>query len=691
MANRLSTEKSPYLLQHADNPVDWYPWGEEAFAKARAEGKPVFLSVGYSTCHWCHVMAHESFEDPATAAVMNQLFVNIKVDREERPDVDQVYMAFVQALTGSGGWPMSVWLTPDRKPFYGGTYFPPEKNLYGRPGFTSLLRRIAAVWQEEREKVLAQGDRMAEMLRDQTATPGPARELPGEDGFSAAVRAMVRSYDPEWGGFGGAPKFPRPVTLYFLFRHGDPSAREMALHTLRKMADGGMHDHVGGGFHRYSVDAQWHVPHFEKMLYDQAQLAVSYLEAFQLTRDPFYAAVARDIFGYVRRDLAAPEGGFYSAEDADSLIESGKSAHAEGAFYVWSAEDIEHVLGKEDAAFFNRQYGVERGGNAAHADPHGEFEGKNVLIRREPPPEGAEAVRLEECRRKLLLVREKRPRPHRDDKIITAWNGLMISALAKAAQVLGEQEYRMMAEGGARFLRAHLWQEGKLLRNFRQGAGKTAGFAEDYAFLIQGLLDLYEAGFAREWLEWAMELQERQNTLFWDESGGGYFSAEGGEPELPVRMKNDYDGAEPSPNSIAASNLLRLVHLGGPAAWQEKARRTVAAFAPAMEALPQGMPQMWVALGALHRPPLHLVVAGRWEAEDTQALLAEIHRCFLPYKTLLFSGEGKEAENWPGQWPLEAALKKSEGRATVYLCENFACQWPIQDPASLRERLAGVK
>src|SRR6266481_1944650 len=484
--NRLAQEKSPYLLQHAHNPVDWYPWGEEAFARARRENKPIFLSGGYSTCHWWHVMAHESFEDEEVAAVMNREFVNIKVDREERPDVDRVYMTFVQATTGGGGWPMSVWLTPDLKPFVGGTYFPPEER-YGQPAFKKVLERIAIAWKEDHDKIVEQGSKIVEALREsQSAAPGEGK-IDGSVA-DAAYRQIDRSYDPKEGGFGTAPKFPRPVTLNFLTRFyaRDPKsdsgkhALDVALFTLRKMAAGGMHDHIGGGFHRYSVDRYWHVPHFEKMLYDQAQLAVAYLDAFRITQDRQYEAVARDILDYVARDMTSKEGGFFSAEDADSPAvaggglsavasakadEPGHGKNAEGAFYVWTKKEIDAVLG-DAAEIFDFHYGVQAHGNAPEgSDPHDEFRGKNILIARHTVAETAQRFKkseeeiakfLAQSREKLLAIRAKRPRPHLDDKIIAAWNGLMISAVARAAQVLDDPRYLEIATRAAKFLRANL-------------------------------------------------------------------------------------------------------------------------------------------------------------------------------------------------------------------------------------------
>src|SRR5438270_3035581 len=543
--NRLAREKSPYLLQHTHNPVDWYPWGEEAFAKARRENKPIFLSIGYSTCHWCHVMAHESFEDEATAAIMNRDFVNIKVDREERPDVDRVYMTFVQATTGGGGWPMSVWLTPDLKPFVGGTYFPPE-DRYGQPGFKKVLERVATAWKENHDKIVEQGGQIVAALRESQSVGAGEGKIDAAV-LEAAYKQLDRSYDPKEGGFGNAPKFPRPVTVNFLTRFyardpkgdADKQALEMALFTLRKMAAGGMHDHIGGGFHRYSVDRYWHVPHFEKMLYDQAQLAVTYLDAFQITRDRQYESVARDILDYVARDMTSKEGGFFSAEDADSPVpvavvyerrdesaEPSVGAHraplqktAEGAFYVWTKKEIDDALG-DAAEIFDFHYGIQPHGNAPEgSDPQDEFRGKNILIERHTIPETAKHFRkaeeeigklLAQSREKLFSIRAKRPRPHLDDKIIAAWNGLMISAYARGAQVLDEPRYLEIATRAGRFLRTNLYDEkSKLLyRNYRSGRSDIEGFADDYAFVIQGLLDLYEASFDVEWLKFAVQLQE---------------------------------------------------------------------------------------------------------------------------------------------------------------------------------------
>jgi uncharacterized protein len=704
--NRLTREKSPYLLQHAHNPVDWYPWGEEAFAKARRENKPIFLSVGYSTCHWCHVMAHESFENEEVAAIMNREFVNIKVDREERPDVDRVYMTFVQATTGGGGWPMSVWLTPDLKPFVGGTYFPPG-DRYGQPGFKKVLERIAAAWKQDHEKVAGQGARIVEALREaQAAETGTAEKIDTKI-LTAAYEQFSRNFDMRDGGFGSAPKFPRPVTLSFLSRFyaRDPKsdsgkhALEMDLFTLHKMAAGGMHDHLGGGFHRYSVDRYWHVPHFEKMLYDQAQLAVAYLDAFQISQDPQLESVARDILDYVARDMTSKEGGFFSAEDADSLFEHGKPEHGEGAFYIWTQKEIDSALG-DTAEIFDFHYGVQPHGNAPEgSDPQDEFRGKNVLIERHTIVETAQhfqkpedAVRdlLKQSREKLFAIRSKRPRPHLDDKIIAAWNGLMISAYARAAQVLEDPGYLENATRAANFVRAHLWDDSKktLYRSYRDGRGGVEGFADDYAFVIQGLLDLYEASFDVEWLKLAIELQETQDRLFFDEKNGGYFSTSGKDKNVVLRMKDDNDSAEPASSSVAALNLLRLAQIRDKKQWEERAEKTISAFQTTLSRFPSAMPQILVALDFGSSKPRQIVIAGKKETKETTALLSEVHRHFLP-KTILLLADGAEGQKYLGE-KLEPirAMSMVEGKSAAYVCENFTCKAPVTDSNRLAELLA---
>ncbi len=704
-SNHLAGEKSPYLLQHQHNPVEWYPWGEVAFEKARREHKPIFLSVGYSTCHWCHVMAHESFENPAIAKLMNESFVNIKVDREERPDVDRVYMTYVQATSGSGGWPMSVFLTPDLKPFYGGTYFPPE-DRYGRPGFPTILQRLAEAWKNDHEKVVGAANEAIKALSEYTAS-GPAQNgAAGKEALALGLNQLTRSFDDELGGFGGAPKFPRPVSLNFLFhvvaREGldnrdGKAALGMALLTLQKMADGGMHDHLGGGFHRYSVDKFWHVPHFEKMLYDQAQLACSYLDAFQVTHDAAYERTTRDILDYVRRDMTDASGGFYSAEDADSLLEKGKPEHAEGAFYVWTKEEIVRVLGEDAAGVFNRVYGVDAEGNAPNgSDPQGEFHGKNILIQRLSiadaakffrQSEGDMAAGLAASRRKLLDVRAGRPRPHLDDKIITAWNGLMISAFARGAQILDDAEYLASAQKAARFIREHLWKNGQILRSYRQGASEVGGFCDDYAALTQGLLDLYEADFDVAWLQWAVELQKKQDELFLDSEHGGYFSVTKDAPNILLRVKEDYDGAEPSPNSVSATNLLRLAQITGQEDYAARARATIGAFADQLSRAPTALPQMLVALGTSLAKPRQVVIAGAAGDPATRALLREVHAHYVPNKIVLLA-DGGAGQRWLAErLDFLKTVGPIQGKPAAYVCQDFVCQLPTSDVGKLKELL----
>jgi uncharacterized protein YyaL (SSP411 family) len=704
--NRLAREKSPYLLQHAHNPVDWYPWGEEAFEKARRENKPIFLSIGYSTCHWCHVMAHESFEDQATAAMMNREFVNIKVDREERPDVDRVYMTFVQATTGGGGWPMSVWLTPDLKPFVGGTYFPPE-DRYGQPAFKKVLERIAAAWKQDHEKIADQGSKIVEALQEsQNAPPESAAKI--DNGvFKIAYEQLSRSFDEKEGGFATAPKFPRPVALNFLTRFyaRDPKgetgkrALEMYLLTLRKMAAGGVHDHLGGGFHRYSVDRYWHVPHFEKMLYDQAQLAIAYLDAFQITQDRQYAEVARDILDYVARDMSSKDGGFFSAEDADSLIEQGKPEHAEGAFYIWTEKQTDHTLGN-DSAIFKFHFGVQPHGNAPEgSDPQDEFRGKNILIQRHSIAETAKHFKRSEdevrqsltrSREKLLSIRNQRPRPHLDDKIIAAWNGLMISAYARGAQVLGESHYLESATRAAKFIQANLYDKRSkmLFRSYRDDRSNVEGFADDYAFVVQGLLDLYEGSFDIEWMKFAIELQETQDRLFFDEKNGGYFSTSGKDKSVVLRIKDDNDSAEPAASSVAVLNLFRLRQFRADKQLEERGRKTIEAFTPTVNHFASAMPQLLVSLDFSLSKPRQIVIAGKIDNEGTRALLSEIHHHFLPNKVLIVADGGQGQKFFAEKNEAIGAMSLVNGKPAAYVCENFTCKAPVTDIKALNALLS---
>ncbi len=702
--NRLAQAQSPYLLQHQDNPVDWYPWGDEAFARAKAEDKVIFLSVGYSTCHWCHVMAHESFEDPAIAEVMNRDFICVKLDREERPDVDRVYMTFVQATTGAGGWPMSVWLTPTLEPFYGGTYFPPMA-MSGRPGFVDILREIARAWREERDRVAASATTIVERLRA-LADGESVGAVPGVPALEATVMDFARSFDPRLGGFGGAPKFPRPSELLFLFREhartGSPDARSMALKTLDAMAEGGMRDHLGGGFHRYAVDAEWRVPHFEKMLYDQAQLTLAFLEAAALTGDARYAEVAIDTLDYVERALTDPRGGFYSAEDADSVPpEHAREPHphkSEGAFYIWSESEILDALG-DDATLFIRRFGVLPDGNAP-ADPQGEFTHKNLLyialslrtlVIESGRPETDVRDALARTRAVLFERRERRPKPYLDDKILTAWNGLMIAAFARAGRVLPNgQRYVTIAARAATFIREVLWNADtrSLTRRYRQGDAAVDAYAEDYACLIAGILELFQASGEPEWLEWALVLQHRQDELFWDEAGGGWFSTTGSDASVLLRLKEDYDGAEPASSSVSACNLMVLSHLTADPTWAAHLEATFQMFASRVTT--NGgriVPMCMAALSMRHAGMSEVVVVGEPGDAGFDALLAHVNRHYHPAAVVIPVTPATRVR-LETLLPWLGAMQASDGRATAFVCRDFACQLPATSPEELSARFA---
>ena len=709
MANRLASEQSPYLLQHANNPVDWYPWGAEAFEAARSSGKPIFLSIGYATCHWCHVMERESFESAGVAKVLNELFVSIKVDREERPDVDRVYMTFVQATTGSGGWPMSVWLTPDLQPFFGGTYFPPSSQ-WGRPGFVDVLTEIGRAWREDRLKVVKSAaeivDRLALMAKGQDD-----RRMPGENALTKTLQQFEQSFDTRRGGFGDAPKFPRPSELLFLLREyartGNDAARAMVVQTLRAMALGGMRDHLGGGFHRYSVDGNWRVPHFEKMLYDQAQIALACLEASQAGADPFFAQIAEDTLQYVRRDMTDAKGGFYSAEDADSLPaeqQDHTGAHkVEGAFYVWTADEIRTHLGA-DSAIFEGRYGILENGNAPF-DPQHEFVNKNLLYTAQSiadlakganktPIEVADA--LLRARQILFEKRELKPRPQLDDKVLTAWNGLMIAAFARASRVLGggalgqdnnenpTAAHLQSATAAASFMRDTMWNADTrtLLRRYRAGRAAIDGYAEDYACLIFGVLELFQASGDPKWLSWARELQARQDELFWDAEGGGWFSTTGADPSVLVRMKEDYDGAEPAPSSVSAMNLLTLAHLTGERACTDRAMEAIASFGGRLEEQGRAVPLMAAALSMSIAEGEQIVILGPRDAEATTALWTAAHKRYRPFAVVTRIDPADQAA-LAGQMPWIAQMKMIDGKPTVYVCRGFACDAPSTDPGVL--------
>jgi uncharacterized protein YyaL (SSP411 family) len=714
MSNRLAAEKSPYLLQHAGNPVEWYPWGEEAFVRSRTEDKPIFLSVGYATCHWCHVMERESFENAEVAAVLNSEFVSIKVDREERPDVDRVYMTFVQVTTGAGGWPMSVWLTPDLQPFYGGTYFPPTAR-WQRPGFIDVLLEIARVWRADRPRVLQSAAQLVERLRSAPGSTEGTSAVPGADALGRTVAQFRTAYDGRRGGFGDAPKFPRPSELLFLFREhartGSTDAREMALHALRAMALGGMRDHIGGGFHRYSVDAEWRVPHFEKMLYDQAQLALAYLEAAQITGDRFYAAVARDTLAYVQREMTDPAGGFYSAEDADSIPSEHVGALAahkvEGAFYVWTADEIA-ALG-DDAAITAARYGVKPDGNAP-SDPQGEFVGKNLLyvarsldevatLTSSTPADVEQA--LARARVRLYQTRLARPRPQRDDKVLTAWNGLMIAAFARAARVLRHSalggstedatELVNLARGAAGFITRVMWDSERqvLRRRYRDGDVAIDGYAEDYACATFGLLELFQADGDPSWFVWARTLQQRLDALFWDPVDGGWFSTTGQDPSVLVRLKDDYDGAEPSASSIAVVNAIVLAHLYEDADLNQRIARTLSLFGVRLSDYGRVVPMMSAALSMREAGVGQIVVVHAEDGRDSSELLDALAARYLPFAVTIPVSAGHMralAEVLP---PL-AAMPPVDGRATAYVCRDYVCLAPATSAESLVAQLGGT-
>ncbi|HSC28178.1 MAG TPA: thioredoxin domain-containing protein [Vicinamibacterales bacterium] len=711
--NRLAHERSPYLQQHAGNPVDWYPWGEEAFARARREDKPIFLSIGYSTCHWCHVMEHESFENTQIADLLNRDFVSIKVDREERPDVDRVYMSFVQATTGSGGWPMSVFLTTDLKPFFGGTYFPPTSR-WGRPGFDDLLVEVARVWREDRPRVEHAAGELLERLRLVTNTAANSvaeSTLAGTDALDVAVEQYQMAFDRRHGGFGEAPKFPRPSEMLFLLREharrlamgaGIQAPLLMVTDTLRAMADGGMRDHIGGGFHRYSVDAEWRVPHFEKMLYDQAQLVLAYLEGAQATGDDSFAAVAEDTLAYVMRDLTDGEGGFYSAEDADSVppeLAGTASPHkAEGAFYVWSDREIGELLG-EDAVLARHRFGIQPDGNAPH-DPQGEFSGKNLLYasqsiedvsRRTGRNAEDVAAALDRIRRTLFDARNRRPRPHLDDKVLTGWNGLMIAAFARAARVLptspSAPQYLAAGTRAAAFIRDRLWleEDGRLLRRHRGGEAAIDGYAEDYAYLTFGLLELFQADGDPGWLRWAQRLQERVDDLFWDSDQGGWFSTTGEDPTILLRLKEDYDGAEPSASAVSVLNLLTLNSLGSGTAGAGKVERTLARYGTRIGAAARVLPMMLAGLSSWHAGHSQLVIVRA--AADGRELMARAAGSYRPFTVVVPVEPGERQQQIAAMLPFIGAMTLRGNRSTAYLCHDFSCREPVTTPEALAAQI----
>ena len=673
--NRLQHEKSPYLLQHARNPVDWRPWGEAAFEAAAREDKPIFLSIGYSTCHWCHVMERESFEDPEVAALLNEAFICIKVDREERPDIDNVYMAICQMATGSGGWPLTILMAPDRTPFYATTYIPKE-SAYGRAGLVDIVPRVKALWKTRREELLSAGQRQVEQLRrlvEPQATTGLSAET-----LQDAFNYFSGRFDQANGGFGDAPKFPTPHNLSFLLRYWkrtrDGHALDMVEKTLKAMRRGGIYDQVGFGFHRYSTDRAWLVPHFEKMLYDQALLALAYLEAFQATREAAYADTAREIFIYVLRDMTAPDGPFYSAEDADS-------EGVEGRFYVWSEPEIRAALDAPTADLVIRHFNIRKDGNW-DTQGHGDA-GSNILHLQEGPGPRAE---LESARRLLFAVREKKVRPYKDDKVLTDWNGLMIAALARGAQVLGETHYTKAAMKALAFIMERMrGQDGRLLHRWRDGEASITANLDDYAFLIWGLIELYEATFDTRFLAEALRLNRDQVAHFWDEEGGGfYFTPDDGE-QLLVRQKDAYDGAVPSGNSVSMLNLLRLARMTGDADLENKAASLGRALSGKVARFPAGFTQLLCALSLALGPSHEVVLAGVPGSRDMQAMVAALRSSFIPETVVLVRPDDKHAQTpaLEGLAPFAKSYKPEEDTALAYVCSNNACSLPTSSIAGM--------
>ena len=687
MPNRLIHESSPYLRQHANNPVDWYPWGGEALECAVREDKPILLSVGYSACHWCHVMERESFEDPGIAALMNEHFVSIKVDREERPDIDSIYMGAVQAMTGQGGWPMTVFLTPDGKPFYGGTYFPPEERG-GLPSFPRVLTTMADVYRNRRGDVVNTTNQLIAHMRQMTRS-APGIEPLTDDIMVEAARELRKQFDDKYGGFGLQPKFPQPMTLEFLLRQylrtEDPSALEMVELTLDQMARGGIYDQLGGGFHRYSTDTYWLVPHFEKMLYDNALLARLYLHAYQITGSPMYRRIVEETLDYVVREMTSPEGGFYSAQDADSEGEEGK-------FFVWRPEEIVEVLGADDGKLVNDYYGVTI---------HGNFEGRSIFHVPTPLPDFARSVgidvdaleeRLREARTKLMERRSSRIPLERDDKVLTSWNGLMLAAFAEAAVVLDRDDYREVAEANGAFLLDQLVDEsGRLLRTYKDGRAKLYGYLEDYAFLIDGLLLLHEATFGERWLEAAMELGRSMVDLFWDETSQQFYDTGSDHEELVIRPRDLTDNAAPAGSSMAVSVLLRLAVLTGDSAYNARAATSLRSARAVMQRFPTAAGHWLGALDFYLSKVKEVVIVGERDDHATGELVREVFRDYLPNRVFVgtetpFLSPSPEGE---GKNPLLEGRAQIKGRPTAYVCENYVCQLPVNDAGDLARQLIG--
>jgi len=690
MSNHLRNETSPYLRQHADNPVDWYPWGQDAFDKAQREDKPIFLSIGYSTCHWCHVMAHESFENPEVARLMNETFVSIKVDREERPDIDNVYMSACQVMTGGGGWPLSIIMTPDKKPFFAATYIPRESR-FGLEGMIELIPHIREIWTTRRGESLSLSDKITDVLQ-QTSQDTASEEL-DEATLKLAYEQLAGFFDEQHGGFSRAPKFPTPTNLIFLLRYwkrsGNKTALDMVEKTLQAMRRGGIYDHVGFGFHRYSTDSQWLVPHFEKMLYDQAMVAMAYIEVYQATGKEDYRKAAREIFTYVLRDMTEPEGGFFSAEDADSEGEEGK-------FYLWTQGQVREVLGNKEADFINRVFNIEKDGNFAE-EATGKKSGANILHLRKPLDEIASDLnlsqqdlqaRLERLRQKLFAYREKRVHPMKDDKILTDWNGLMIAALAKGAQAFDEPQYAEVACHTVDFILGNMRKaNGRLWHRHRgQWTGVDANL-DDYAFLVWGLIELYEATFDTRHLESALELTGDMVKHFWDENSGGLYLIPDDGESLLVRKKDLHDTALPSANSVAMLNLLRLGRMTANSDLEERAAKIGRAFSGSVKESPAAYTQLMAALDFGIGPCYEVVIAGNAQAEDTKAMVKALRTRFLPNKVVLLNPSDQES---PAIAQLAEFTKNQpgiKGKATAYVCLNYTCKLPTTDINKMLELL----
>ncbi|MGA2027119.1 MAG: thioredoxin domain-containing protein [Syntrophobacteraceae bacterium] len=684
MANHLVGEKSPYLLQHAQNPVEWYPWGEEAFLKASREDKPIFLSVGYSACHWCHVMEHESFEDEEVADLLNRSFVSIKVDREERPDIDQVYMTVCSATTGGGGWPLSIFMGPDRKPFFAGTYFPKNARM-GMPGLMEIAGKISELWTGEREQL---GRISQEIIRAiEPKRPQRPDRLPGLELLDRTWRELARSFDPVWGGFGSAPKFPNPHNLSFLTRwhsrNPGSNAFQMVEKTLLSMRSGGIFDQIGFGFHRYSVDEKWLVPHFEKMLYDQALLALAYTDAFLATGEARYAKVIKEIFEYVTREMLSPEGGFYCAQDADS---EGK----EGIFYTWTPGQVANILGKDAGEIFCRAYGITPQGNFEEgmSIPHIP---KSFEILAGALGMGLEELEklLEDSRKRLLDAREKRVHPLKDDKILVAWSGLMTAALARGAQALGDSSYAHKAAGAVNFILQRMQTEtGRLYRRYRQGEVANQGYADDYAFLIWGLIELYETTFDVAYLCEAVRLQEDMSRIFGDPDGGFYYVGTDGE-EMIVREKIIYDGALPSSNSVAAMNLLRLGRMTGNPEFEKQADLLMTSFSIQVASLPAAYTQFMQALDFLLGPTREILIAGDLSSPGTRQMIETAHRIYCPNRVLMLKQSGKHGDDLSRIAPFTGPVPSEGNEPAAYVCENFSCRSPVRSASELESILLG--